>query len=67
MVIRQFQRKACKLRCDEGIDISEEMLAVARKKAEGIKPIEFKRMDVYSLDFLDNHFDGVSSWPPSSS
>jgi ubiquinone/menaquinone biosynthesis C-methylase UbiE len=45
-----------------GIDLSEEMLAQARHKAEGIKPeMLFKRMDVYNLEFPDNHFDGVFS------
>ena len=58
-----FSVKLASYGCEvTGIDISEEMLAVARQKAEGIKPgIEFKRMDVYSLDFPDNHFDGVFS------
>jgi len=45
-----------------GIDLSEGMLEVARKKAEEIKPeVLFKPMDVYNLGFPDNHFDGVFS------
>ncbi|WP_448522507.1 class I SAM-dependent methyltransferase [Pseudothermotoga sp.] len=45
-----------------GIDISEEMLKIARKKAKrfGLQ-IEFAKMDVYSLKFPSDHFDGVFS------
>jgi len=45
-----------------GIDISEDMLAKARKKAneKGLN-IQFRIMDVYNLDFSDNTFDGVLS------
>lgn len=45
-----------------GIDISEEMLKIARQKAEKLGlEIEFKKMNVYSLEFPSNHFDGVFS------
>jgi len=45
-----------------GIDISEGMLSVARKKAEerGVKP-ELRIGDAESLDFEDNNFDAVVS------
>ncbi len=45
-----------------GIDISEEMLQIARDKAfaEGLS-IRFEKMDVYQLDFEDEAFDGVFS------
>lgn len=45
-----------------GIDISEEMLKIAREKAKrfGLQ-IEFVKMDVYSLQFPSDHFDGVFS------
>jgi ubiquinone biosynthesis O-methyltransferase len=45
-----------------GIDISEEMLKIAREKAERLGlQIEFVKMDVYSLQFPSDHFDGVFS------
>ena len=42
------------------IDLSEKMLARARKKAaeDGV-PAEFKQMDVQALDFADDSFDAV--------
>ena len=45
-----------------GIDISEKMLTIARKRAmqEEIS-IEFKKMDSQNLQFPDNCFDGVFS------
>ncbi len=45
-----------------GVDISEKMLAIARKRAipEEIS-IEFKKMDSQNLQFPDNYFDGVFS------
>lgn len=45
-----------------GIDISEEMLKIAREKAKRLGlQIEFVKMDVYSLQFPSDHFDGVFS------
>jgi len=58
-----FSIKLAKLGCNViGIDISEEMLKRAKEKAkaEGLE-IEFKKMDIYSLDFDNNTFDGVFS------
>lgn len=45
-----------------GIDISGEMLEAARKKAraEGLE-IEFYEMDIYSMKFQDEAFDGAIS------
>lgn len=45
-----------------GIDKSEEMLSIARKKAKdkGLD-IDFRVMDVYDLDFPDESFDAVFS------
>ncbi len=39
-----------------GIDYSEKMISIARKKMKGI---EFRRMDMRKLDFKDNFFDGA--------
>ncbi len=45
-----------------GIDISNEMLNVAKKKSiEQNIDIEFLNMDLYSLKFEDNSFDAVIS------
>lgn len=47
-----------------GIDISEKMLAIAREKAEKkghSHNIEFRKMDLYNLEFEDETFDGVFS------
>ena len=45
-----------------GVDISEEMLTLARKRAmQEEKSIEFKKMDSQNLQFPDNYFDGVFS------
>lgn len=43
-----------------GIDLSEEMLAIARDKS-GELPITYKHMDLYQLDFQDNSFDAIFS------
>lgn len=58
-----FSMKLAKMGCSViGIDISEEMLSIARKKAEqeGLN-IEFYNMDLYHLDFEDEAYDGVFS------
>jgi len=45
-----------------GIDISEKMLTIARKRAmQEEVSIEFKKMDSLNLQFPDNYFDGVFS------
>ncbi|MFZ5967960.1 MAG: class I SAM-dependent methyltransferase [Bacillota bacterium] len=58
-----FSIKLAKMGCKViGVDISEEMLAIARKKAADAKlDMEFHQMDVYHLDFEDNSFDGIFS------
>ncbi|WP_066502838.1 class I SAM-dependent methyltransferase [Abyssisolibacter fermentans] len=44
------------------IDISDEMLSIAKQKAEDLNlDIEFYNMDVYNLKFTENTFDGVFS------
>lgn len=58
-----FSIKLAKMGCEVvGIDISEEMLKVAKDKAkkEGLN-IKFYNMDVYDMKFEDNCFDGVIS------
>ena len=40
-----------------GVDFSENMLELARKKAAGIENIEFKFADALELPFGDNEFD----------
>ncbi|WIF94040.1 class I SAM-dependent methyltransferase [Caminicella sporogenes] len=58
-----FSIKLAKMGCKViGIDISDEMLKIARKKAkkEGLD-IEFYNMDVYNLRFEDDYFDGAFS------
>ncbi|MTI69449.1 MAG: methyltransferase domain-containing protein [Firmicutes bacterium] len=57
-----FSIKLAKMGCKViGIDVSEDMLKKAKKKAldEGLN-IEFKKMDVYNLDFNEK-FDAVFS------
>lgn len=45
-----------------GIDLSQPMLAYAREKAAFAEmPLTFHAMNIYDLDFPDNHFDGVVS------
>ncbi|HTN43118.1 MAG TPA: methyltransferase domain-containing protein [Nitrospiria bacterium] len=46
-----------------GIDLAEEMLEVARRKAEklGLKQITFRQSDVASLSFEAGRFDAVTS------
>jgi Methylase involved in ubiquinone/menaquinone biosynthesis len=45
-----------------GIDLSTEMMAVAQEKARRrALDIQFMEMNIYSLDFPDNYFDGVFS------
>lgn len=58
-----FSIKLAKMGCKVvGIDISDEMLNIAKEKAEneGLE-IEFYNMDVYNLKFQDNYFDGAFS------
>ena len=40
----------------EGVDISDEMLAIARAK---VPNVQFKKMDMRKLDFAEHTFDGV--------
>jgi len=46
-----------------GVDLAEEMLEVARRKAAklGLKQVEFRRSDIASLSFETGHFDAVTS------
>lgn len=45
-----------------GIDVSEEMLKIAAEKTNTLNlPLAFKEMDLYNLEFPDNHFDAVFS------
>ncbi len=58
-----FSIKLAEMGCKVvGIDVSEEMLSVAKKKAEekGLD-IEFHKMDVYNLKFPNKEFDEVFS------
>ncbi len=58
-----FSIKLAEMGCKViGIDISSEMLEIAKEKAKkrGLD-IEFHVMDVYRLEFEDNTFDGVFS------
>jgi ubiquinone biosynthesis O-methyltransferase len=58
-----FSIKLSNLGCRvTGIDISGEMLKQAEQKAkqDGLD-VEFQQMDVYKLEFPDEHFDGVFS------
>ncbi|RKD33750.1 class I SAM-dependent methyltransferase [Thermohalobacter berrensis] len=55
----KLAKKGCKV---IGIDISDEMLKIAREKAkEEELDIEFYNMDVYNLKFEDESFDAVFS------
>lgn len=55
----KLARRGCKV---IGIDISDEMLDIARNKAKLKKlDIEFYNMDVYKLKFEDNSFDAAFS------
>jgi ubiquinone/menaquinone biosynthesis C-methylase UbiE len=55
----KLAQKGCKV---TGIDISEKMLEIAKHKVKehGFE-IDFHKMDIYKLDFPDNHFDAVFS------
>lgn len=53
----KLARRGCQVM---GIDISPDMLSIARHKAEQEHlPIEFLEMDLYDLHFADHSFDGV--------
>ena len=53
----KLAKRGCRV---TGVDISENMLGIAREKAERIcLPIEFAHMDAYRLGFDDESFDGV--------
>lgn len=55
----KLAEKGCKV---IGVDISQEMLKIAREKAKKKNlDIEFYNMDVYNLDFQDQTFDAVFS------
>lgn len=58
-----FSIKLARLGCKvTGIDLSEKMLDIARRKAKKEHlDIEFYNMDVYRLEFPDGCFDGVFS------
>lgn len=58
-----FTIKLKELGCDVvGLDISDEMLKEARKKAQDKSlDIEFVKGDIYNLDFPDQSFDAVFS------
>lgn len=58
-----FSVKLAGMGCDvTGIDISDNMLSIAREKASGLGlDIEFINMDVNKLSFEDNEFDAVLS------
>jgi ubiquinone biosynthesis O-methyltransferase len=58
-----FSVKLAKMGCKVvGIDVSDEMLEIARKKAEEQDlDIEFFNMDVYELKFEDDRFDAAFS------
>ena len=48
------------------IDASEEMLAIARKRAaDELVKVRFERGDAHALDFPDRSFDAVVSLPPA--
>lgn len=58
-----FSIKLAKMGCKvTAIDISDEMLKIAKEKAknEGLD-IEFHNMDLYNLEFEDGYFDAVFS------
>lgn len=55
----KLAQQGCKV---VGIDISDEMLDIARNKAEDLGlDIQFYNMDVYQLQFEDGGFDGAFS------
>ncbi len=58
-----FSIKLAEMGCKvTGIDVSEEMLNIAREKIkEKGLDIEVYKMDVYQLDFADNSFEAVFS------
>ncbi|WZL74478.1 class I SAM-dependent methyltransferase [Clostridiaceae bacterium 35-E11] len=58
-----FSIKLAEMGCEvTAIDISEEMLQIARKKAEEKKlDITFQKMDIYNLKFKDGSFEAVFS------
>jgi demethylmenaquinone methyltransferase/2-methoxy-6-polyprenyl-1,4-benzoquinol methylase len=43
----------------EGLDFSENMLSLARKRYEGIPNIHFTQGDALALPYPEHHFDGV--------
>lgn len=57
-----FELKKLKPASVTGVDLAEEMLQVARKKAQlrGLENISFRQGDSEDLDFLDNSFDFVT-------
>ncbi len=58
-----FSMRLAEMGCKvTGVDVSKEMLAIAREKAkkENLE-IDFRAMDVYDLDFADESFDAVLS------
>ncbi len=58
-----FSVKLAKKGCSvTGIDVSDEMLSIARKKASDLNlDIELMNMNVNNLSFDDNTFDGIIS------
>jgi ubiquinone/menaquinone biosynthesis C-methylase UbiE len=44
-----------------GIDLSPEMLRIAREQSSGYHNIEYVQADVMTLDLLPNHFDCIAS------
>jgi ubiquinone/menaquinone biosynthesis C-methylase UbiE len=58
-----FSVKLAKMGCRvTGIDVSDEMLSIARNKAKDQNlNIDFQKMDVYDLKFDDNEYDAVIS------
>lgn len=58
-----FSIKLAKMGYDvTGVDISDEMLKIAKKKAKKERlNIEFYNMDIYDLSFPSNYFDAVFS------
>jgi len=42
-----------------GLDASEKMLDIARKRGEGLRNVRFIKGDVLDLEFSDNEFDAV--------
>lgn len=58
-----FSIKLAKMGCKvTGIDISDEMLEIAKSKAtKQMLPIDFIKMDLNDLKFKDNEFDAIIS------